>query len=387
MKTSFLFFIALFSSVMVYSQSTAETHPIMKISDGFYHMFYDSSTAKSTVIEFDKFIALLEVPIKNEGGGATNLKDHSFGGNKVISALEKYFPNKPLKYVLHSHWHPHSISSVKPFLANGVTIISTRTNFERIREFLDSATLQKYKKQIKFVDSDSLVIKDKKNSIIAYRFQQSEYKSTPAKEYLYFYLPKYAALHSGCMYAKSAGEPVDGRTILTDRQVDLHKFVTSRKLKVENFVRLNGDKNLPNCLQSGDEFHQTMSSGISSSEINRVYFSIPTSLLNEKQDSIADMIVAKKIPVSMLNGNVYACLRQKELERALAFAKLQVLLMPSDPNSWDTLGEVSYFMGRSTLAGNYHNQSLKIDPAYAAGGTDAWEKSLKEYQSVWGAMK
>src|SRR5687768_6282961 len=117
MKTSLTLIIVVALCLKAYSQSSSvETNQIMKVSDGFYHMFYDSSTSKSTIIEFDKFVALLEVPIKNEGGGATNLKDHSFGGKKVIASIEKYFPNKPLKYLLHSHWHPHSISSVKPFL-------------------------------------------------------------------------------------------------------------------------------------------------------------------------------------------------------------------------------------------------------------------------------
>jgi hypothetical protein len=375
--------VLLFTFAASGQSSSSETNPIMKVSDGFYHLFYDSSTAKSTIIEFDKFVALLEVPIKNQGGGATNLKDHSFGGLKVIAAIEKYFPKKPLKYVLHSHWHPHSISSVKPFLAKGVTLISTRTNLDRLKEFLDSATLVQYKKQIQFVDKDSLVIKDKTNSIIAYRFLQTEYKSTPANEYLYFYFPKYFALHSGCMYNKSSADPVDGREILTERQMDLNRFVTTKSLKIENFVRLSGDKHVPNCLQKGEDFRQLMKTGITSSELNRNYFSVETSTLNAKQDSIADMILTKKIPVSMLNGNVYSCLRLKDLERAHAFAKIQVLLSPSDPNAWDTLGEVNFFMGRKILADNYHNQSLKLDPSYASGGNDAWQKSLKEYEGIW----
>jgi hypothetical protein len=357
----------------------------MKISDGFYHLFYDSSTAKSTIIEFDKFVALIEVPIKNEGGGATHLKDHTFGGEKVIAIITKHFPDKPLKYVLHSHWHPHSISSVKPFLAHGATLISTRTNFDRIKSFVDSATIAKHKKQIQFVDGDSLVIKDKHNSIVAYRFLQTEYMSTPAKEYLYFYFPKYFALHSGCMYAKSSGDLVDGREVLTDRQIDLNQFVLRKKLKVDNFVRLNGDKHIPNCLQQGGDFRHSMQNGITSAEISRTYLSINTTKLNEKQDSIAEMIVAKKIPLSLLNTNVYASLREKDLDRALAFAKLQVLVDPQNANGWDTLGEVCYLMGKKDFAYKYHLQRLKIDPTYASGGQDAWEKSLKEYENRWSA--
>lgn len=384
MKSKILLLVIFSLPSMMRAQSpSSETNQIMKVSDGFYHLFYDSSTAKSTIIEFDKFVALLEVPIKNEGGGATNLKDHTYGGQKVVATIEKYFPKKPLKYVLHSHWHPHSISSLKPFLAKGATLVSTRTNFERMKEFVDSATLLKYRKQIQFVDTDSLVIKDKTNSIIAYRFQQSEYKSTPAKEYLYFYFPKYFALHSGCMYYKYPGEPVDGREIVTDRQKDLNKFIQNRKLRVDNFVRINGDKNIPACLMKGEDFMRQMATGITTNDINQIYFSMSTLMLNQKQDSMAQLVMIKKIPFSMLNTNVYASLRKKDFERALAFAKLQILINPSDANAWDTLGEVNFFLGRSELANTYHKQSIKIDPEFTAGGVTVWERTLKEYEASW----
>jgi hypothetical protein len=255
-----------------------------------------------------------------------------------------------------------------------------------MKVFVDSTTLIKYNKQIQIVDQDSLVIKDKTNSIIAYRFQQSEYKSTPAKEYLYFYFPKYSALHSGCMYNKWPGDPVDGREILTDRQMDLNKFIAAKNLKVENFVRISGDKHIPLCLQKGEDFQHLMKTGITSSEINRIYFSTSTEILNEKQDSIADMILVKKIPVSMLNGNVYSCLRKKDLERAHAFAKLQALIAPADPNAWDTLGEVNFILGRQYFADNYHAQSMKLDPLFTSGGTEAWTKSLKEYETAWSTL-
>ena len=383
MKSKLILLIVFVIAHTIHVHAQKESNEIMKVADGFYHLFYDSSTAKSTIIEFDRFVALLEVPIKNEGGGATNLKDHTYGGKKVIAAIEKHFPRKPLKYVLHSHWHPHSISSVKPFLEKGATLISTRTNFDRIKEILDSATLLRYKKQFQFVDGDSLVIKDKTNKIVAYRFLQSQYKSTPAKEYLYFYFPKYMTLHSGCMYYKWTGDPVDGRDLVTDRQKDLNQFIVDRKLKVESFVRINGDKNFPRCLMSGEEFDRTITTGLTSSQINEMYFSMNTADLNEHQDSIVQLVITRKIPSSILNTNVYASLRSKNFHRALAFARIQVLVNPSDANAWDTLGEVNFFIGRNEMAARYHKQSLRIDPAFTAGGVPAWERSLKEYQASW----
>jgi tetratricopeptide (TPR) repeat protein len=321
--------------------------------------------------------------VKNIGGGATDLKDHVFGGKKALDAIRTYFPNKPLKYLLHSHWHPHSISSVRPFLENGVTLISTRTNFSKMSVFIDSATIARYQKQITFVDNDSLVIKDKFNSIVAYKFLKHEYKSTPAEEYLYFYFPKYYALHSGCMYNKWTGPPVDGREMYTEREQDLNKFITKKKIRVDKLVRISGDRQAPSAMMDAKDFKSIAESGITANEINEKYFALPTLTLILKQDSVAENVIKSNIPLSLINGNVYTCLREKDFERALAFAKLQVMITPTDPNAWDTLGEVNFIIGRKDLAINYYNQSVKIDPTFSAGGTAVWQNNLQEYQSVW----
>jgi hypothetical protein len=136
---------------------------------------------------------------------------------------------------------------------------------------------------------------------------------------------------------------------------------------------------------NGEDFQRQMATGITTSEINEVYFSISTSMLNQKQDSMAQLIMTKRIPFSIVNSNVYSSLRKRDFDRALAFARLQVLINPSDANAWDTLGEVNFFLGRSELANAYHKHSIKNDPGFTAGGVLAWEKSLKEYEASWSA--
>jgi len=80
---------------------------------------------------------------------------------------------------------------------------------------------------------------------------------------------------------------------------------------------------------------------------------------------------------------VYSLLRKKELQKALSFARLQTLLNPADPNSWDTFGEVYYFMGETELAEYYEKQSKKIDPEYTTGGMEVWKKDLEDHQKIW----
>ena len=136
MKFKILFLIVVsFVSTNLFSQS--EINKIKKINDGLYFMYFDSSNSKSTIVEFKEYLVMLEVPIIDKGGGATQLVDDIKGGEKVMRTLKNHFPDKPLKYIMHSHWHMHSISSITPFINEGVSIISTKMNFDVLSKFME----------------------------------------------------------------------------------------------------------------------------------------------------------------------------------------------------------------------------------------------------------
>jgi hypothetical protein len=382
MKTLTLIVVVLTLAIPCSGQSTPAPHSLVKADEGLYHLYYDSSPAKSTVVEFKKFIVLLEVPIKNEGGGATNLKDHVAGGEKVLALLKENFPGKPLKYVMHTHWHPHSLSAIKPFITNGVTLVSTRTNFEKLQPMVDPITLQRHRDMIKFVDGDSMIIEDKGNTIIAYRFLQKEFQSTPTPEYLYFYLPRYKALHSGCMYFRVPGK-VEGREVVTDRVTDLHRFLETKHLQPACFIRYNGDKETPQGLLPYSTFQEIVANGIAPKEITAKYLSASEEILTLRRDSVLAVMIANRIPVSMVNTEVYACLRKGDLKRALSLAQLQVMLNPADPNAWDTLGEAYYFLDQKEMASYYEKQSKRVSSAFQAGGEKVWQADLETYRKNW----
>ncbi|MFZ6009341.1 MAG: hypothetical protein ACOYXT_03265 [Bacteroidota bacterium] len=381
MRTILTTFIIVFMIHPMMAQKSV-LYEITAAGDGLYHLYYDSSELKSTVVEFENFIALLEVPIKDEGGGATNLKDHADGGRRVLNTLRKKFPGKPLKYVLHTHWHPHSISSVKPFLASGATFISTQSNFERLKGFVSAEDIRKYREKIRFVEADSLVIADLKNRIVAYRFLKKDFPSTPTEEYLYFYLPKYKALHSGCMFIRFP-QLVEGKEILTERVSDVNSFLTAKNIQPSCFIRFNGDKGESNGMVSYAKFQGVLERGISLDEINLKYFSVSEQTLQQRRDSVLEVIVRNNVPAFICNNAVYACLRKKELSKALSLAQLQVMIAPVDPNSWDTLGEVYYFLGETEMALYYEKMTRKIDAGFTAGGEAVWKADLESYQKRW----
>ncbi|MBE2216963.1 MAG: hypothetical protein IAE90_02090 [Ignavibacteria bacterium] len=364
-----------------------------KSKEGLYFMYYDSSNSKSTIVEFNDFVVLIEVPVKDEGGGATNMKDHIDGGLKAIRTIEKQFPGKPIKYVIHSHWHPHSISSVAPFLENGSKLITTMENYSIIKKFMDESVKEKYKSNVIFAEQDtrsagdSLVIDEPGNRIVIHYLKKSDYPNLPTIDYLYCYLPNYNMLHCACMYNKWTGEPVEGKEMLTGREEDLHRFLSEKNIKPEHLIRLNNEKNLPGNLQPYSGLEDVVNNGIRASDILNRYLLLNEQELKDRFDAITDEIINNNIPVSLMNTAAYQMIRLNDLARALVFAKLQAMINPSDPNSWDTLGEVYYFMGKLESARKCSKEAKEIDPNFNQGGEKVWEEDLKEYQKIWESAK
>ncbi|MEO5931621.1 MAG: hypothetical protein ABIR47_16925 [Candidatus Kapaibacterium sp.] len=374
--------------VFVMLSAEAQTTSIRKVADGLYLMYYDTTSekpivTKSTIVEFSDHIALLEMPISNDGAGSVNLKDHSDGGERVLRALSDYFPGKPLKYVLSSHWHPHSISSIIPFISRGITVITTRDNFKRLSEFVDAAAVKNYGKYLQFVDGDSLVLGDATNSIIAYRFTKEEYHHVPTEDFLYFYLPKYNYMHSSCMFQRLEGTSVKGREMISSRVEDLNRFMLSKHINPRYIITTDTYWDDANGMASGDTLRAMFQSGVTMSGLENEVIDMEETALVMKSDSIITYLAENHIPFSILNGAVYSALAKQDLRKALALARLQALYNPSDPNAWDTFGEVYYFLGETKLARKYEIQSTRINKDFK-GGEEIWKKDLEDFRKKWG---
>lgn len=377
----FIFIFMLAVPVFLYSQQS-DINRITNAGNGIYFMYYDSSNSKSTIVEFEDFIVLIEAPVKDQGGNATVLIEHEQAGEKIMRTLTAYFKGKQLKYFLHSHWHPHSVSTINPFLNNGVNIVSTESNFNVIKKFIDTTGIAGYREKFTFVN-DSFVISDAKNKIIAYRFTKKEYPNVPTDDYLFFYLPQQNLLHCACMYNKWEGEPVDGKEILTGREEDLYRFLSSKNIKPGYLIRLSNEKNESNDMQPVTGLENVMANGIKSSEIMLELMKTDQRTLDERPDEFLQSLIIKNIPPSIINSIVYSLFRTKELNKALSFARIQTLLNPSDPNAWDTYGEAYYILGNINMAEYYRKQTQKISPEFTAGGVEVWQKDLENYQKIW----
>lgn len=361
---------------MPHASAQDSLNVLHKAADGLYFMYYDSSNSKSVVVEMDDYLTLIEVPVCDQGGSATNLKDHSAGGEKVLRTLRRHFPNKALRYLLHSHWHPHSLSSINPFLKNGVTLYTTRSNYVRIREFADS-TLAVEGRNVIFVESDSAVIGDAVNKVVMHRFRQQDFAYTPAPEYLYFHLPRYDFLHCGCMFTRTPASRFEQKEVITGRAEDLHRLIGQRNLSPRALIRLGREKKYPEDMQPFSELDNLMREGISAGVILKRYADIPDAVLLNRSDSIATAAIATGASAQWFNTLAYNCLNTGKMERALAYARIQTMANPSDANAWDTLGEIYWSMGQFDIARHYGRHSRIIAPEFRDGGEEVWQKGVE----------
>lgn len=350
---------------------------IEKAADGLYFMYYDSCIEKSTIVEFRDHVALLEVSSVYDGGESPRT-EHYEHGQKVLRTLDAYFPGKPLRYVLHSHYHPHSLSSVKPFLERNIKVYTTRLNYEKLKDFIDSNSAAAGR-NIRFIEGDSLVLKDKTNCIVAYRISRKDYPHLPTKDYVFFHLPKYRALYTGCMYFNSYSR-FKSKPVVSGRTEDVIAFCARKPLPLALLIGNDSERNHRE-LVPYDSLQQLAENGVFLEREMRQLLDHPVDYFRTHQSEVCRSIVASGISPRVLNSLVYAALANKQLDRALELARLQGLLNPWDANAWDTMGEVCQVMGDETMAAFY--EKLLQAKGNAGGGRAAWEKSRQRYLEEW----
>jgi hypothetical protein len=188
------------------------------------------------------------------------------------------------------------------------------------------------------------------------------------------------------MYNRWEGAPVAGKEVLTGREEDMNKFLTTLQLKPDYFIRLNADTSEPKNMIAYEKFSNVIDNGIRVRDLSSNYMSLDTRTLQLKRDSLLTDIISKNVPSSIFNTGVYAALTKKDFSRALVLAQYQTLINPSDPNAWDTLAEVHFFMDNKEVARAYEKHYRKIFPSFKNGGETVWEKDLIDYKKRWGSQ-
>ena len=345
-------------------------------------VYYDSiSASPSTIIEYPKFIVIVELPFIDEGANkATDLTEDIPKAKQLLAYLKHKY-NKPVKYVLSSHWHLHSISGITPFLESGAKLIVSKTNW---KYSIDNGLMapdkaKSFSKNTIEITKDTTLLSEYEVPIKIY-FLDKTYINKPTEDYLFFYFPTLKTLHASCMCAISTVDFEKNKNyIYSDRVTDLNKVITQHNLEIEYLIKLTSEKEkeksgfkLP--VFTNDYFTAFMKNGNAMETVIRNYTSLDIKTLKEEKQKLLYESITKKVNPAVLNAAVYSCLKSKDYERALALAELLVLYRPDERNYIDTLGETHYFAGNMEAAEYYSYILNKLDPK-ATAPIKSWEQN------------
>ena len=184
--------------------------PTEKVADGVFLIL--GAGAISVAVEFKDYTAVMEAPASETRGEA------------VIAETKRLIPNKPIRYVINTHHHFDHSSGLRPFVAEGATIVTHQVNkayYEKVLatpRTLSPDRLQQAKKKV-VVDAvdDKKVLTDGNQVVELYHMRENRHNAG----ILIAYLPKQKVLiQADMMGAPTASGPpsvnVFGENFLTN---------------------------------------------------------------------------------------------------------------------------------------------------------------------------
>lgn len=180
----------------------------------------------SAVVEFADFLVVLEAPKSSENG------------ELIITEARKIAPNKPIKYFVGGHFHPHYTGGMRAFVHKGATVISDEGNKAYFEELIKAPhtmnpdSLQIEPKPFKFEAIDSIrTISDGEYELQILKIGD---KSDHTYDYLIFYFPHEKILYQGdLMWLPKTKE----KTNISQREIGLYDAVKSFNLEPERSIQ------------------------------------------------------------------------------------------------------------------------------------------------------
>ncbi len=372
MKAFFPLIITLFLS----SQSVAQVSSAKEFSRSIFSkeisfIRTDSSHGSySTVIEYPSFLVVLELPMINAGGGVIkNLRQDIPKAERFLAFLESEYQNKPVKFVLSSHWHLHSLSGITPFLKRGTKLVTAKANWEygMTNGLLDSTF--SYSSQIIRLTQDTTLLTETAFPVSVI-FLDESYKNKPTKEYLFFYFPESKALHASCMCAlNEINFSQQPEFIYNNRLIDLQKAIKSHNLKVEYLFKLTSEAGIEKNTYklpwfSASYFEEFLKRGKPSEVVIKNLSEVNLDSLTSEKDKIISYLIEKNIPGTLVNALVYRCIKEKKYDEAVQWAQILNLYHIGNSDFLDTMGEAYYNTGNMIMAQLISNQLTKLKPEF-----------------------
>lgn len=198
---------------------------VAPVAPGLWSVDLDDLDTRSLVVEFADKLAVIEAAV-----GSAN-------GERIVDALKRQFPGKPVRYFLFSHHHPHYAGGLRAFVAEGATIVTTPGNEHFVRQMADldftlhpdrlarvkkTPVLQTFAKRFEIADST--------NRIVAVNIGP---RSDHTNEFAIFWLPRQRMLFE----TEQGWVTVDGKTRASRRAERFLKALDDEGLAADRIVQ------------------------------------------------------------------------------------------------------------------------------------------------------
>ena len=183
---------------------------------------------ESVFVVFDDYVLVLEA------GGSNGDSRNTFARIREVA------PNKPVKYVVATHYHDDHLAGLRPFIMEGVTIVTTADARGRVEEIararsqLNPDTLDRARRApiIEIVDR-ARVFKDAHHEVQLHQIGPNAH----VDQMLVAYLPAERILFEGDMVDMNGGQPAAGG----DDTADFVKKVRALGLAFDRVVPVHGE--------------------------------------------------------------------------------------------------------------------------------------------------
>lgn len=327
----------------------------------------DSSSPHCTVIEYPEFLVLHEIPkIPIEKNQQDSIKTEDDKAKQLITYLDSLYLNKPIKYILNSHHHSHSLSTVTSFLEHGAKLITTKDNLKTHQQkgLFGDKTSTYYSESIIQISSDTTLLANTKNPIDVLYLKKSDYNSIPTNTYLFFNFPEQKLLATSCMvYLKDINEKYGYKGIVyNNRLIDVKKIITDKNLKVKNTLQLykftheNGLRKPP--IFSITHFENVLKHSWHRRKLSEHFQNMSYEELTTNKDSLLRYHIENEIYHIILNHAIYELIEKRDYPKAVLLAQILILYEPDRIDYIDTLGEAHFNNGQITMA-KYYDEIIK----------------------------
>jgi glyoxylase-like metal-dependent hydrolase (beta-lactamase superfamily II) len=159
---------------------------LVQIAAGIWSADMEDIGSRTLIVEFADHLAVIEVAL-----GSVN-------GERIADAARRRWPDKPIRYLLFSHHHPHYVGGIRAMVAEGATVITTPGNEELVRNLASRPFHTRPDRLavhplplhvVTFVDRYEL--SDSTNRLVAINYGE---RSKHTDEFVVFWLPRQKVL-------------------------------------------------------------------------------------------------------------------------------------------------------------------------------------------------